>query len=126
MKSARPLLFLLLTGLLCGCQDREARAENARLAARVTALERQVKALAAAQKTDGIVEQAAAQNCADDLARFLETLRQDNGHYPSMRMVRLPDSCIDLRVEWSVLKPGAYAFEVTGPSGRTLVRQHGP
>lgn len=79
MKSARPLLFLLLTGLLCGCQDREARAENARLAARVTALERQVKMLAAAQKTDGIVEQAAAQNCADDLARFLETLRQDNG-----------------------------------------------
>ncbi|MEW6420280.1 MAG: hypothetical protein AB1511_00945 [Deinococcota bacterium] len=123
MKRAFPLL---LAGLLSSCQDREARAENARLAARVTALEQQVKVLVAARETDGVVEQAAAQNCADDLARFLETLRQDDGHYPGMRLVRLPDSCIDLRVEWHVLRPDAYAFDVTDPGGRILVQQHGP
>ncbi|GAA5532316.1 hypothetical protein [Deinococcus aluminii] len=123
-RAALPLL--LLAGLLSGCQDREARAENARLAARVTALEAQVRALAARSDTGAIVSQAAAQNCANDLARFLETTRQDGGRYPAIQLVTLPDSCMDLRVNWHTLKPNAYAFNVTDLGGHTLARQSGP
>ncbi|EYB68447.1 hypothetical protein DEIPH_ctg023orf0036 [Deinococcus phoenicis] len=128
------LPLLLLPGLLCGCQDREARAENARLAARVTALEAQIGALAAQARTerrtradaDSVVRQAAAQNCANDLARFLESLRQDVGTYPAMRLVTLPDSCVDLRVNWRTLKPEAYAFDVLDKGGEVLATGRGP
>ncbi|GAA5512755.1 hypothetical protein Dcar01_01477 [Deinococcus carri] len=120
------LPLLLLAGLLSGCEDREARAENARLAARVTALEAQVRALRARQGSVATVQQAAGQNCANELARVLESLRQDDGQYPPMRLVTLPDACIDLRVNWHVLKPQAYAFDVTDAAGQVLTTQRGP
>lgn len=125
------LLLLPLAGLLGGCQDREARAENARLSARVAALERRLRVLdtqAQARRADsqGVVRQAAAQNCANKLARFLETTRQDGGVYPPMRLVVLPDACVDLRVNWHRLEAKDYAFDVTDRGGEVLATGRGP
>ncbi|MBB5233699.1 hypothetical protein [Deinococcus budaensis] len=124
---------LLLPALLSGCQDREARAETARLAARVAALEAQVQALGDAgsgavsgSRPDEVVMRAAGQHCANDLDRVLETHRQDAGSYPAARDVRLPESCLDLRVGWRDLKPQSYAFSVADLEGRPLAQGRGP
>ena len=129
----RALSCLLLAALLSGCQDREARAETARLEARVAALEAQVGALKAARPDaapgpdpDEVVMRAAGQHCANDLARVLETHRQDAGKYPSAREVRLPGSCLDLRVGWHTLEPETYAFGVSDVEGRPLAQGRGP
>lgn len=119
-------------GLLSACQDREARAETERLEARVAALEAQVQALkdvageTGASGAGEVVARAAAQNCANDLDRFLETTRQDGDAYPPARLVTLPDSCVDLRVNWRTLTPNAYAFDVTDLAGRRLATGRGP
>ena len=130
MKRAAPLL--LLAAVLCGCQDREARAENARLGERVTRLEAQVEALRQERRAQDpaqagqVVLRAAAQNCANDLARFLETTRQDGGAYPPARLVTLPDSCVDLRVNWRRLSADVYAFDVADRGGQTLASGRSP
>ncbi|BDP42977.1 hypothetical protein DAETH_29460 [Deinococcus aetherius] len=129
MKCAAPLL---LAALLCGCQDREARAENARLQARVARLEAEVRALRQETRAEDpaqagqVVLRAAAQNCANALARFLETTRQDAGAYPPARLVTLPDSCVDLRVNWRTLSPQVYAFDVADRAGQTLASGRSP
>ncbi|WP_216321676.1 hypothetical protein [Deinococcus aestuarii] len=129
MNRAAPLLLAVL---LCSCQDREARAENARLQARVARLEAQVEALRREGRAQDparageVVLRAAAQNCAQDLARFLETTRQGGGAYPPARLVTLPDSCLDLRVNWRQLGADAYAFDVADPGGRTLATGRSP
>ncbi|UQN05101.1 hypothetical protein [Deinococcus sp. QL22] len=127
-------VVLLSVGLV-GCQDRQARSENARLAARLSALEQQVKALRQAQAKapaastpEGFMARAAAQNCANDLARTLETFRRDSidGIYPTPARLMLPDSCIDQRVQWIRLTAQAYAFALTDEDGGVLARGSGP
>jgi hypothetical protein len=110
---------LVLSLLLMGCQDRQARSDNARLAARVLMLEQQVTQLRQAQTEasavgapDGFMERAAAQNCANDLSRTLETFRQDSidGVYPTP--ARLTEK--------------AYAFALVDESGAELAQGSGP
>lgn len=125
----RAALLCLLSGALCGCQDREARAENARLAARVAALEAEVETLTAEQPGadgDTVVMRAAAQHCANDLTRVLETLRQADGRYPAEAQLSLPEACLDLRISWRVLRPDAYRFGVSDARGRVLAVQSSP
>lgn len=127
-------LVLLSFGLV-GCQDRQARSENAQLQARIVALEQQVGKLRQAQAEapapaapDGFMARAAAQNCANDLSRTLETYRRDSidGVYPTPARLMLPDSCIDQRVQWLRLTAQAYAFALTDESGGVLARGSGP
>ena len=77
----KALPLLLCSVQLCGCQDREARAQNAALQARVTELEAQVRAMQGEQATalpadaQSVTERAAGQNCANALTRTLEVFR---------------------------------------------------
>lgn len=127
------LPLLLCSVLLCGCQDREARAQNAALQARVTELEAQVRAMQAEQETalpadaQSVTERAAGQNCANALTRTLEVFREDSldDRYPSAAQVQLPAECVDLRVNWVARSERAYTFTVTDDSGRELARQSG-
>lgn len=125
--------LLMLAALLSGCQDQQARADTARLEARVAALEAQVRALAASRPDaasgadpDEVVMRAAGQHCANDLARVLEIYRRDAGTYPAAREVLLPGSCLDLRVGWRKLSPRTYAFGVSDGEGRLLAEGRGP
>ncbi|ANE44977.1 hypothetical protein SU48_11870 [Deinococcus puniceus] len=127
--------FLVLSLGLAGCQDRQARSDNARLTARISALEQQVNRLQQAQAEtpaptapDGFMARAAAQNCANDLSRTLETYRRDSidDSYPTPARLMLPDSCIDQRVQWLTLTAQAYAFALTDENGGVLVRGSGP
>ena len=139
--SLPPVNWVRMVGLsvlslaLVGCQDRQARSENARLEARISALEQQVKALRQAQAEapaasapDGFMARAAAQNCANDLSRTLETYRRDSidDIYPIPARLMLPDSCIDQRVQWIRLTAQAYAFALTDEGGGVLARGSGP
>ncbi|WP_371810011.1 hypothetical protein [Deinococcus sp. JMULE3] len=125
--------LLLCSVLLCGCQDREARAQNAALQARVTELEAQVKALQGEQETalpadaQSVTVRAAGQTCANALTRTLEVFRQDSldDRYPSAAQTQLPAECVDLRVNWVARSERAYTFTVTDASGRELARQSG-
>ncbi|WP_245556513.1 hypothetical protein [Deinococcus aquatilis] len=126
---------LVLSLLLMGCQDRQARSDNARLAARVLMLEQQVTQLRQAQTEasavgapDGFMERAAAQNCANDLSRTLETFRQDSidGVYPTPARLNLPDSCVGQKIQWVRLTEKAYAFALVDESGAELTQGSGP
>ncbi len=127
----RACVLLLLVPLLGGCQDREARAQNAELTRRVEALERQLSAAQADRPAgitadaDRVVSEAAAQNCANNLTRELETFRQNSSDriYPRPAQLALPDACIDHRVNWITRTDQAYTFSVTDTAGRELVRQ---
>ncbi|MHA0042673.1 hypothetical protein [Deinococcus sp. PEB2-63] len=127
------LPLLLCSVLLCGCQDREARAQNAALQARVTELEAQVRGMQAEQETalpadaQSVTERAAGQNCANALTRTLEVFREDSldDRYPSASQMQLPAECVDLRVNWVARSERAYTFTVTDASGRELARQSG-
>ncbi|WP_343758016.1 hypothetical protein [Deinococcus depolymerans] len=127
----RALLLLLLAPLLGGCQDREARAQNADLTRRVEALERQLSAVQATQQsglpTDAgrVTARAAAQNCANSLTRTLETYRQNSldRRYPAPAQLEVPDACVDQRVNWLTRSADAYTFTVTDAAGRELARQ---
>ncbi|GGR62019.1 hypothetical protein GCM10008959_25090 [Deinococcus seoulensis] len=127
----RPALILLLLPLLSGCQDREARAQNADLTRRVEALERQLNAVQTVQQKDPLTDagrvttQAAAQNCANSLTRELETFRQNSidRAYPTPAQLDLPDACVDQRVNWLRQDTAQYTFTVTDRQGRELARQ---
>ncbi len=127
----RACVLLLLVPLLGGCQDREARAQNAELTRRVEALERQLSAAQAARPAGvpadaaRVTTNAAAQNCANNLTRELETFRQNSldRAYPTAAQLDLPDACVDHRVNWIARSAGAYTFSVTDPTGRELARQ---
>ncbi|MDB5045170.1 MAG: hypothetical protein JWQ08_1220 [Deinococcus sp.] len=126
--------FLLSLGLV-GCQDGQARSENVRLAARISALEQQVGRLQQAQAKAPAVAapaefmaRAAAQNCANDLSRTLETFRQDSidGVYPAPSRLMLPDSCGGQTIQWVRLTGKAYAFTLVDEGGAELARASGP
>ncbi|THF69284.1 hypothetical protein E7T06_12865 [Deinococcus sp. Arct2-2] len=126
---------MLLSLGLVGCQDRQARSDNARLEARVSALEQQVKTLKQAQAEapaasvpDNFMARAAAQNCANDLSRTLETYRQDSidGVYPTPARLMVPDSCVGQKIEWVRLTAKAYAFALVDESGAELAQGSGP
>lgn len=127
----RTCALLLLVPLLGGCQDREARAQNAELTRRVEALERQLSAAQAARPmsvpadADRVTSEAAAQNCANSLTRELETFRQNSIDrlYPTPAQLELPGACVDQRVNWIARSAGAYTFSITDPAGRELTRQ---
>ncbi|KEF33359.1 hypothetical protein RDMS_12645 [Deinococcus sp. RL] len=126
MTRCRPLPLLLL-GLalpLTACQDREARAEVARLEARVTDLEARVEALRAAApllaEATATVQRAAAAHCEADLSRTLELARQERGSYPAEAALTVPGSCQGFRVTWECLTSQRYAFRVLDGSGQTL------
>nr|WP_237427192.1 hypothetical protein [Deinococcus xianganensis] len=118
---------------MCGCQDREARAQNAALQARVTELEAQVRGLQAEKETalppdaQSVTVRAAGQTCANALTRTLEVFREDSldDRYPSAAQTQLPAECVDLRVNWVARSERAYTFTVTDGSGRELARQSG-
>lgn len=127
-----PLVF---TALLTACQDQQARRQNAELEKRVAALEAEVKALQAVQvngptKTavSDVTVQAAAQNCAVELARKLELYRQDSlqHRYPQQSELEFPDACTGQKVVWQELKNNVYSFKVQDASGNTLAEQRGP
>ncbi|MFC4427704.1 hypothetical protein [Deinococcus navajonensis] len=128
------LLTLLLALLLAGCQDQEARARNEALTRRVTALEAQVRSLqgrqAQASTPDAheVTLRAAAQNCANDLTRTLETFRESSidRRYPPASQLVLPDACTEQRVNWLALEAQAYTFTVTDENGQELARASGP
>ena len=129
----KALPLLLCSVLLCGCQDREARAQNAALQARVTELEAQVRGLQAEKETalppdaQSVTVRAAGQTCANALTRTLEVFREDSldDRYPSAAQTQLPAECVDLRVNWVARSERAYTFKVTDASGRELARQSG-
>lgn len=133
--SPRAALLLALPALLCACQDNQARQQNAQLAQRVAALEAEVKALQAARPnaltvntvTD-VTVQAAAQNCAVELARTLEQYRQDSleHRYPTRTEMEFPDACKNQNVDWQKLSHQAYDFRVLGRDGKPLAEQAGP
>lgn len=117
MLSARRLALTLLI-LLTSCQDPQ-RQHTAELEARIQALEQKVGQLEKQLQRSGqtaraqdIVTKASAQNCANDLAFFLETTRQDTGRYPSAKMMTLPPSCQDLGIDWQQLEANHYRFVV--------------
>jgi hypothetical protein len=127
-------LILLSLGLV-GCQDRQARSDNARLEARISALEQQVNTLKQAQAEapapsapNGFMARAAAQNCANDLSRALETYRQDSidGVYPTPARLTVPESCVGQKIEWVRLTGKAYAFALVDEGGAELARASGP
>lgn len=126
-------LFLPL--LLASCADRaeEGRAVDLteRLNDRIETLERRVETLEGrlddlSEQTgdaDRVADLAGARTCALDLARTLEAFRTDNARYPRASEVTFPPSCTDLRVDWTRLTGGAYAFDVQDQRGRVLTRQ---
>lgn len=127
--------LLSLSVLLCACQDQEARRQNAELSAKVAALEQKVAALEQAQahaptvtEADNATTRAAAQNCAIELSRTLETFKQNSldHRYPSHQALEMPDSCSHQNVHWQNLSGRAYAFTVNTDDGQELARQTGP
>lgn len=130
MKRRVSLTLLALLPALNACEDSGARAQNAALARRVGALERELGALRAAQDppeqaAQARTTQAAAQNCANDLTRTLELFRVDSveRRYPTAAELALPASCEAARVRWVRREARAYAFAVLGAAGQTLARQ---
>jgi hypothetical protein len=127
---------VLLAPLLAGCQDRQARADQAALAQRVTALEAQVRGLKDQGATlaptlpeaSEATARAAAGNCATALARALETYRSSSldTRYPTRTELAVPDACAGQRVEWTALEAQRYAFRVLSAKGQELARQNGP
>lgn len=138
MKLPAPTLLLpllLCVALLTACQDQQARTQNQELQKRVAALEAEVQALKAAQASAPQPEdsaafeaKAAAQNCANDLARTLETFRElsIDHRYPTPAQLETPDSCAGQRVNWLKLEAQAYTFAVSDTAGQELARQSGP
>ncbi|WP_229780783.1 hypothetical protein [Deinococcus malanensis] len=130
------LLALVLTPVLSGCQDQEARAQNEALTRRVAALEAQVRILrdreqappASAQDARTVTLRAAAQNCANDLTRTLETYREGSidRRYPAAPELVLPDACMEQRVNWVALEAQTYTFTITGDEGQELARATAP
>ncbi|MFB9993514.1 hypothetical protein ACFFLM_16225 [Deinococcus oregonensis] len=127
-------LLLLALGLT-GCQDEQARSENARLATRISALEQQVGRLQQAQAEapatsapESFMARAAAQNCANDLSRTLETFRQDSidNVYPPPARLTLPDSCVGQKIQWARLTGKTYAFALVDEGGTQLAQASGP
>lgn len=128
---------LLLPLLLSACQDREARAQNAELARRVTALETEVQTLKKEQASSGltppadaaaVTARAAAQNCATQLARTLEDYRRGSleGRYPEAADMALPPPCQNQTVRWQTRTAQAYAFSVVDAAGKVLAQGQGP
>ena len=121
---------LLLPLLLTACQDREARAQNAELTRRVTALEAEVQALKGRPQNAGtppadaaaVTARAAAQNCATQLSRALEDYRRASldGRYPSAKELVLPPACENQSVRWQRQQADAYAFTVVDAQGAVL------
>lgn len=136
MNRAALLLPLALVPLLAGCQDRQARADQAELARRVTALEAEVRTLRGQgavlsptlPEASEATARAAAGNCATALARTLETYRSSSldTRYPTRTQLEEPDACAGLRVEWTALEAQNYAFRVQSAQGQELARQSGP
>ncbi|GAA5502848.1 hypothetical protein Dxin01_02595 [Deinococcus xinjiangensis] len=125
----------LLPMMLCACQDTAAREQNAALAQRVAALEAKVQALEAAQPHAPTIAQAAnatalaaAQNCAVELSRTLETYKQSSTdhRYPAQNQLDMPDACTAQNVQWQSLKAKAYAFSVNTQDGQELASGSGP
>jgi len=125
----------MLSLVLMGCQDKQARSDNARLAARVAMLEQEVNQLRQTRSEATAVgapaefmERAAAQNCANDLSRSLETFRQDSidGVYPTPARLNLPESCVGQKIQWVRLTDKAYAFALVDESGAELAQGSGP
>lgn len=125
----------MLALTLCACQDTGARRENAALTERVTKLEAQVVALKAQQahaltvtQATQATTQAAAQNCAVELSRTLETYRQNSleHRYPTPAEFMPPDACTDLDLSWQRREPRRYALSILGADGEVLARQDGP
>lgn len=131
-----PVLPLLLVPLLAGCQDRQARAEQATLTRRVAALEAEVRELRAQgddlsptlPQASAATARAAAGNCATALARALEAYRSGSldSRYPARTQLDLPDACAGQRVEWVSLDAQRYTFRVLSAQGQELARQSGP
>ncbi|MFC4638964.1 hypothetical protein [Deinococcus hohokamensis] len=130
----RPALLTLLLALLTGCQDQEARAQNEALTRRVAALEAQVRRLegqqvrSATPDPGAVTLRAAAQNCANDLTRTLETFRESSidRRYPPASQLVLPDACTEQHVNWQELEAQTYTFTVTDENGQELARASGP
>lgn len=128
--------MLLLAPVLGGCQDQQARAQNEALGRRVAALEAQVRTLqnreqptpAAAPNARAVTLRAAAQNCANDLTRTLETYREGSidRRYPAPAELVLPDACMGQRVNWTALDAQSYTFTITGNDGQELARASSP
>lgn len=136
MNRAALCFAVLLAPLLAGCQDRQARADQAALAQRVTALEVQVRGLKGQGATlaptlpeaSEVTARAAAGNCATALARALETYRSSSldTRYPTRTELAAPDACAGQQVEWTALEAQRYAFRVLSAKGQELARQNGP
>lgn len=130
------LLVLLLAPVLGGCQDQQARAQSEALTRRVAALEAQVRTLqsreqgppATAPNARAVTLRAAAQNCANDLTRTLETYREGSidRRYPRAAELVLPDACMEQRVNWVNLDAQGYTFAITGDQGQVLARASTP
>ena len=122
-------LPLLLLPALTACQDSQVRAQNAELTRRVAALEAQVQGLRVAQAgTNSAATSEArlsAQNCANDLARSLETYRENSidRRYPAPAQLEVPDTCGAQRINWIRLSARAYTFTIGDPAGQPLARQ---
>ncbi|MFD1732370.1 hypothetical protein ACFSC4_16830 [Deinococcus malanensis] len=71
---------------------------------------------------------AAAQNCANDLTRTLETYREGSidRRYPAAPELVLPDACMEQRVNWVALEAQTYTFTITGDEGQELARATAP
>ena len=133
--TSRAALLLALPALLCACQDTQARQQNAQLEKRIAALEAEVKALKS-EKPNGftvnavtdVAVQAAAQNCAVELARTMELYRQDSleHRYPTRTEMETPEACKNQNVKWQELKNQSFHFQVLGQNGKTLAEQRGP
>lgn len=128
--------MLLLAPLLSSCQDQQARAQNEALARRVAALEVQVRKLqnreqilpTASPNARAVTLRAAAQNCANDLTRTLETYREGSidRRYPAAAELVLPDACMEQQVNWAALDAQSYTFTITGNGGQELARASSP
>lgn len=135
MGKGRQLTFMILPALLCACQDQEARRQNTELLQRVNALEKRVQALEGAQahaptvaEADNATARAAAQNCAIELARSLETFKQNSleHRYPAQSALTMPAPCLGQNVAWQELSPKAYQFTVNTDDGQVLAEQSRP
>ncbi|ADV66889.1 hypothetical protein [Deinococcus maricopensis] len=101
--------------------DEQARTIT-QLRSTVSALRSQV----AAQDASRVTARALGENCAFEVVRDFEEVREGTGRYPGVAEVSLPEACREVRVQWVMLEPRAYRFVVEDTQGRVLAKEGRP
>lgn len=123
--------YLLLTLLLTACQTPQQRQQAAETQARLSKLEAQVANLqkevdnlrsrSLTVNAPDLTQAAAADACALDLSRDLESYQEANDHYPTTdEQLPPPGSCSDLKLKWVKRTEKAYAFQILDAGGQVL------